>query len=204
MVSFIKSTVAKKGIVMKMRMISKKIVKYGLQGSWIADWFIFIGRISNRKIPVATAVGTRRAFSPHSTFGAGFNALGFPGEWLFACIYYRKRAIPGGITLLIKPHPALRSLPSVALSSVWVKAGLWYLVFLLNFNTLSALFSARVALFSRDDCMFSPSWPHCFSAQGAWKKRYIHSSNIVIHLRCVRVFFTVEVFVYSQSLIVIL
>ena len=31
---------------------------------------------------------------------------------------FRERAMPGGITLPAKPHTALRSLPSVALSSV--------------------------------------------------------------------------------------
>jgi len=52
---------------------------------------------------------------------AEFIAFVFQEEWWdVAC--RKKRAMLGGTTLLAKPHTALGSLSSVALSSVWVKA----------------------------------------------------------------------------------
>lgn len=65
----------------------------------------------------------------------------------------KKRAAPGGATLLAKPRAALGSLSSVALSSAWVKA-------ILVSHTISTLSMSNLAVaavqFHRRYCLTPP------------------------------------------------
>lgn len=78
--------------------------------------------------------------------------------------FKKKRATPDGITLLAKPHTPLRSLLSVALSCVLVKAILVYhQIFLLSIFNRGGMH----AQFQRSACTIE-------NGHAALSKRYMH------------------------------